>query len=181
MTKRIYSLFITFFVGIFCSGIFSATSTLANTTAATGNTTGTANTANTTTNATNTTNTTGTTTNTANTTNTTTPQIITLQPATQTTAAIPSMLDVNDEYTDILKKIDAKMDEIMSECSSLGLKKPEILTGRIVNTAQSATGTNAAGNANTTGTAASSTGGTSDSGSNTSTTNNEEIVFDLRK
>ena len=45
-------------------------------------------------------------------------------------SAIPSMLDVNDEYTEILKKIDQQMDAIISECGELKLKKPEILTGR---------------------------------------------------
>ena len=43
--------------------------------------------------------------------------------------AVSSMLDVQDEYTEIVKKIDRQMDEIISECSELKLKKPEILTG----------------------------------------------------
>ncbi|MBQ8255576.1 MAG: hypothetical protein IJY99_01255 [Alphaproteobacteria bacterium] len=49
--------------------------------------------------------------------------------ATENKPAVPSMLDVNDEYTEIVKKIDRQMDEIISECSELKLKKPEILTG----------------------------------------------------
>lgn len=50
--------------------------------------------------------------------------------ATAQQTAIPSMLGINDEYAEIVKKIDQQMDVIISECGELKLKKPEILTGR---------------------------------------------------
>ena len=53
------------------------------------------------------------------------------QTTIQTTVSVPSMLDINDEYTYIVKKIDAEMDVIMAECSALGLKKPEFLTSTL--------------------------------------------------
>ena len=46
------------------------------------------------------------------------------------TTATPSMLEIQDEYTYIVKKINAAMDEFLSECPSLGLKKPDVLVGK---------------------------------------------------
>ena len=136
MTKRFICYFMTFLAGATCTKVSFASNTVANT----ANTV--ANVASTVANAANTVaNTANAITNTAN---TATPQYVLVQPATtnsQTTtqtAAEPSMLSVNDEYTDIVRKIDAEMDVIMAECSSLGLKKPEFLTGtQQQNTAQS--------------------------------------------
>ena len=46
------------------------------------------------------------------------------------TTATPSMLEIQDEYTYIVKKINAAMDEFLLECPSLGLKKPDVLVGK---------------------------------------------------
>lgn len=46
------------------------------------------------------------------------------------TTATPSMLEIQDEYTYIVEKINAAMDEFLLECPSLGLKKPDVLVGK---------------------------------------------------
>ncbi|MDW2958644.1 MAG: hypothetical protein R8M37_02445 [Alphaproteobacteria bacterium] len=89
------------------------------------------------------------------------------QTTIQTTVSVPSMLDINDEYTYIVQKINAEMDVIMAECSALGLKKPEFLTGK----QDSNTGRPSSG-----GDDNSSSG---DATPGDSTNNDDEIVFQL--
>lgn len=92
------------------------------------------------------------------------------------TLAIPadSMLAVNDEYTYIVQKINAEMDVMISECSMLGLKKPELLTGKQQQQPQPAS--------NDSTTDISDTSDTSDNGDipeSPITNNDDEIVFQL--
>jgi hypothetical protein len=77
------------------------------------------------------------------------------------TTATPSMLEIQDEYTYIVKKINAAMDEFLLECPSLGLKKPDVLVGKASTTTT------------TTNTDSSNSGSNSNSGSSTNSNNNQ--------
>lgn len=86
------------------------------------------------------------------------------------TTATSSMLEIQDEYTYIVKKINAAMDEFLLECPSLGLKKPDVLVGKA---------------STTTTTTDSSSGSSTDSNNNqtdsveTTTETDDTIVFQL--
>lgn len=85
------------------------------------------------------------------------------------TTTTPSMLEIQDEYTYIVKKINAAMDEFLLECPSLGLKKPDVLVGK----------------ASTTTTTTDSSGSSTDSNNNqtdsveTTTETDDTIVFQI--
>ena len=92
------------------------------------------------------------------------------------TTATPSMLEIQDEYTYIVKKINAAMDEFLLECPSLGLKKPDVLVGKASTTTTTT---------NTDSSSGSSSGSSTDSNNNqtdsveTTTETDNTIVFQL--
>lgn len=96
------------------------------------------------------------------------------------TTATPSMLEIQDEYTYIVKKINAAMDEFLLECPSLGLKKPDVLVGKA-----STTTTNTTTTTDSSGNSGSSSGSSTDSNNNqtdsveTTTETDDTIVFQL--